>query len=432
VTSGTVARDRQLIYAAAFLRSVAVGAVGVFAAIELAARGFSVTTIGIVIGAGMTGGALTTLVVGARADVKMGRRRLLMLLGGLGAFGYAAMAWTMPLALLIVCAFAGTVNAMGRDRGGLSALEQALLPDTVPAERRTWALAWYNLVLDVGHALGALAGGAPVLIASAWAIDSAAAHRVMFVVCAAALGAGVLLYARLSASIELTAGRVGEAGSPLTAVGASSTGDATTAAKAPPITNDTRHRVRTLALLFGLDSLGGGFLGSALVAYWFFERYGLTELQIATLFFAARGLNALSHLGAAWLAGRIGLVNTMVFTHLPSSLFLMAAPAAPTPGLAAGLFLAREGLVEMDVPTRQSYVLAIVRPEERTYASGVTNLTRNLGWAAGPFIAGAVMQHVALAAPLFIGGSLKIVYDVLLYRSFRAIRPPEETVGRRP
>ena len=414
MTSGTVVRDRQLIYTAAFLRSLAVGAVGVFAAIELAARGFSVTTIGIVIGAGMTGGALTTLVVGARADVKIGRRRLLMLLGGLGVFGYAAMAWTMPLALLIVCAFAGTVNAMGRDRGGLSALEQALLPATVPAERRTWALAWYNLVLDVGHALGALAGGAPVLIASVWAIDSATAHRVMFVVCAAALGAGVLLYARLSTSIELTADR------------------ASASVVVAPITADTRSRVRMLALLFGLDSLGGGFLGSALVAYWFFERYGLTEVQIATLFFAARGLNALSHLGAAWLARRIGLVNTMVFTHLPSSLFLMAAPGAPTPGLAAGLFLAREGLVEMDVPTRQSYVLAIVRPEERTYASGVTNLTRNLGWAAGPFIAGTVMQHVALAAPLFIGGSLKIVYDVLLYRSFRAIRPPEETVGRRP
>ena len=122
----------------------------------------------------------------------------------------------------------------------------------------------------------------------------------------------------------------------------------------------------------------------------------------------------------------------MVFTHLPSSLFLMAAPAAPAPGLAAGLFLAREGLVEMDVPTRQSYVLAIVRPEERTYASGITNLTRNLGWAAGPFIAGAVMQHVALAGPLLIGGSLKIVYDVLLYRSFRRIKPPEERASSGP
>jgi MFS family permease len=399
-------RDRRLIYAAAFLRSVAVGAVGVFAAIDLGSRGLSVTAIGIVIGAGMAGGALTTLLVGARADVRVGRRRLLMLLAGLGAFGYVAMTWSMPLAMLVVCAFLGTVNAMGRDRGGVSALEQALLPDTVTPGRRTWALAWYNLLLDVGHAVGSLAGATPALLASAWQMDPDAAHRATFLCCAAALGAGVLLYARLSPSLETPA--------------------RTAATAPPPISPDTRNRVRKLAGLFFLDSLGGGFLGSALVAYWFFERYGLTEQQIAVLFFAARGLNALSHLGAAWLAGRIGLVNTMVFTHLPSSLFLMAAPAAPAPGLAAGLFLAREGLVEMDVPTRQSYVLAIVRPEERTYASGVTNLARNLGWAAGPFIAGVVMQHVALAGPLLIGGSLKIVYDVLLYRSFRRIKPPEE------
>jgi MFS family permease len=401
-----VTRDRRLIYAAAFLRSVAVGAVGVFAAIDLGARGLSISAIGVVIGAGMAGGALTTLLVGARADVRVGRRRLLMLLAGLGAFGYVAMTWSMPLALLVVCAFLGTVNAMGRDRGGVSALEQALLPDTAPPERRTWALAWYNLLLDVGHAVGALAGATPALLVSAWQMDPDAAHRATFLLCAAALGAGVLLYARLSPALETPA--------------------RTAAAAPPPISPDTRHRVRTLAALFFLDSLGGGFLGSALVAYWFFERYGLSEQQIAALFFAARGLNALSHLGAAWLAGRIGLVNTMVFTHLPSSLFLMAAPAAPAPGLAAGLFLAREGLVEMDVPTRQSYVLAIVKPEERTYASGITNLTRNLGWAAGPFLAGAVMQHVALAGPLLIGGSLKIVYDVLLYRSFRRIQPPEE------
>ena len=398
-------RDRLLIYAAAFLRSVAVGSVGVFAAIDLRARGLTVTTIGIVIGAGMAGSAMTTLLVGARVDEIVGRRRLLMLLGMLGAFGYVAMTWSMPAALLVTCAFLGTVNAMGRDRGGLSALEQAMLPETVPAEQRTWALAWYNLVLDVGHAVGALAGATPTLVASAWHIDDATAHRLTFGLCAALLAGGVLFYAGLSPGVERQ--RSGAA------------------ASRPPISNDTRRRVRALATLFALDSLGGGFLGSALVAYWFFERYALTEGQIATLFFAARGLNALSHLGAAWLAGRIGLVNTMVFTHLPSSLFLMAAPASPSAGLAAGLFLAREGLVEMDVPTRQSYVLAIVRPEERTYASGITNLTRNLGWAAGPFIAGAVMQHVALAGPLLIGGSLKILYDVLLYRSFKNVKEPE-------
>jgi predicted MFS family arabinose efflux permease len=132
---------------------------------------------------------------------------------------------------------------------------------------------------------------------------------------------------------------------------------------------------------------------------------------------------------AAWMARRIGLLNTMVFTHLPSSLFMMAAPAAPSALIAGGLFLAREALVEMDVPTRQSYVMAIVRPSERTFASGVTNVTRNVSWAVGPSVAGAVMQHVALAGPLFIGGTLKIAYDIMLYASFRGIRPPEEAVS---
>jgi predicted MFS family arabinose efflux permease len=163
------------------------------------------------------------------------------------------------------------------------------------------------------------------------------------------------------------------------------------------------------------------------VAYWFFERYGTTEVQLAWLFFTARVLNVVSHLAAAWLARRIGLINTMVFTHLPSSVFMMLAPSAPTAGIAAAFFLAREALVEMDVPTRQSYVMAVVPPSARTYASGMTNVTRNAGWAVGPLIGGSVMQHLSLAAPLFIGGSLKIVYDLVLYRSFRHLKAPEET-----
>ena len=181
-----------------------------------------------------------------------------------------------------------------------------------------------------------------------------------------------------------------------------------------------------LAALFGIDSIGGGLLGSALIAYWFFRRYGLSETQLAMLFFSARMLNAASHVMAAWLARRIGLVNTMVFTHLPSSLLLMATPLAPSGAAAAILFLAREALVEMDVPTRQSYVMAIVRPSERTFASGVTNVTRIVAWAIGSTLAGSIMQQM-LAAPLFLGGTLKIVYDVALYRAFRHIRPPEES-----
>ena len=154
----------------------------------------------------------------------------------------------------------------------------------------------------------------------------------------------------------------------------------------------------------------------------------MSEGRVALLFFAARTLNAASHVAAAWLAKRIGLVNTMVATHLPSSLFVMLVPVAPSAAVASALFLAREALVEMDVPTRQSYLMAIVRPEERTLASGVTSVTRNLGWAVGPSLAGVLMQQVAMSAPLYVGSALKIAYDLILYRSFRNIRPPEEQV----
>jgi predicted MFS family arabinose efflux permease len=140
-------------------------------------------------------------------------------------------------------------------------------------------------------------------------------------------------------------------------------------------------------------------------------------------------LNALSHAAAAWLAGRIGLLNTMVWTHLPSSVFLIVAPASPSAAIAAALFLAREALVEMDVPTRQSFVMAVVKPSERTFASGVTNVTRNVAWAVGPSVAGVIMQNVALAGPLVIGGTLKITYDLLLYRAFRHVRPLEEEIA---
>jgi MFS family permease len=330
---------------------------------------------------------------------RLGRRRTLVLMTLLTAGGYLAAATSARLAWLLPAAFVGMLNGMGRDRGPAGTLEQAILPETTGAARRTWTLAWYNLVLDAGHALGGLAAAVPVT------------HRTIFVVCAVSTLAGVLPYAALSKRVEVVA--------------------TASSITSPDEDRRTRRSVSKLALLFGIDSLGGGFLSSALIAYWFFQRYGFTERDLAILFFAARSLNAVSHVAAAWLARRIGLLNTMVLTHLPSSLLLMAAPATSSGALAAGLFLGRESLVEMDVPTRQSYVMAIVPPHRRTYASGVTNLTRTIGWAVGPPIAGVVMQYVVLAAPLFIGGGMKIVYDIVLYRSFRHVRPPEETASSR-
>jgi predicted MFS family arabinose efflux permease len=380
--------------------------VGVIVAFHLARRGLSVARIGVVIGFGTASSALATVIVSLHAD-RWGRRRSLIALSCLSGLGYVAFGVAESFPVLVLVAVAGIVNGMGRDRGPASALEQAMLPGTTTDARRTWTMAWYNAAIDTGHALGALAALLPSVLVSAFQLTDDASHMWAFAACGIVLIGAALPYSYLGAEVEPSPPISGETGS--------------TAADAA-----SRHVVRRIAALFAVDSLGAGFLSSALIAYWFFERYGTSEAQLAGLFFAARILNVVSHLGAAWLARRVGLVNTMVFTHLPSSLLLMLAPAAPTAPVAAALFLAREALVEMDVPTRQSYVMAVVAPPARTYASGITNVTRNAGWAIGPIIGGSAMQHLTLAAPLFIGGALKIGYDVALYRSFRHIRPPEE------
>ena len=399
-------RDALLIDVAAFVRSATVSLVGITLAIHLSAIGFSTTQIGLLIGAGLAGSSLATVIVSLRGD-RWGRRRVLLSLAVFTAVGYIALAVSTNATSLVVFAFIGMLNGMGRDRGAASALEQAALPETVPDDQRTWALAWYNVVIDAGHAVGALAAAVPTLLTRALGTTQDGAHQITYMLCAAAMLICMGPYLALTSRIEVAAAVPGWR---------------------PPITPASRRVITRLALLFGLDSIGGGFLNTALISYWFFRQYGTSEAELAVLFFVARVLNALSHVGAAWLAHRIGLLNTMVWTHLPSSLFLIAAPISPNVAIAKALFLAREALVEMDVPTRQSYVLAIVAPSERNFASGVTNVTRNIAWAAGPSIAGAVMQHVALAGPLIIGGALKIVYDLLLYRGFRRIRPPEEEV----
>jgi MFS family permease len=399
-------RDALLIYTTGFLRSATVSLVGVTLAIHLSDVGFSTTQIGLLIGAGLAGSSLATLVVSLRGDL-WGRRRVLIALALLSAAGYLALATSATAGALVPLAFVGMLNGMGRDRGAASALDQAILPETVPDHRRTWSLAWYNLVLDGGHALGALAATIPTILVSTTEFGARTAHQVTYLICAGAMLLCVVPYLLLSDRVEIAASSLPQLGR-------------------APLDARSKRVVTRLALLFGLDSIGGGFLNSALIAYWFFLEYGTSEGDLALMFFAARVLNAISHAAAAWLAGRIGLLNTMVWTHLPSSLFLLAAPAAPSAAVAAALFLAREALVEMDVPTRQSYVMAVVKPTERTFASGVTNVTRNVAWAVGPSFAGVVMQHVALAGPLIIGGVLKISYDLLLFRAFRHVRPPEE------
>jgi predicted MFS family arabinose efflux permease len=192
---------------------------------------------------------------------------------------------------------------------------------------------------------------------------------------------------------------------------------------------ESKPRVAKISLLFFIDAFGGGFIGSALFAYYFAERFAVPAAQVAFLFAAGRVLSAFSHLAAAWLARRIGLVNTMVYTHVPSCLLLFTIVAADTFWVAAALFLLREALNEMDVPTRQSYVMAVVRPEERLAAAGITSLVRSGGWAVAPVFAGMMMQGGGLGLPLVFAGITKLSYDLLLWREFRRVKAPEELSG---
>ena len=378
---------------------------GVVLGIYLSRRGYSPLFIGLVIALGLGGSALATVAVGMAAD-RLGRRSFLIALALLTALGGLGLATDSVPGLLLLTVFLGMLNATGTDRSASYALEQAVIPALGEDSRRTWNLAIYNVFIDGGGSLGALGAALPALFEHRFGLPVLTSYRYIFLGFSALSVATAALYWRLSPKIEMVSG-------PLRF-------------SVAKIASESKRVIARLTALFSLDAFGGGFLTDALVAYWFFHRFGIAERDLGIVFFVVHLLNALSHLVAAWLARRIGLVNTMVFTHLPSSLFLMAIPFAPSLKWAILLFFCREALVEMDVPTRQSYVAAVVRPQERTLVSSITNLARNVFWAVGSAVAGVTMQTFSFSAPLVFGGSAKVLYDLLLFKSFRALKPPEE------
>jgi predicted MFS family arabinose efflux permease len=345
----------------------------------------------------MAGTALVTFTGDA-----LGRRRLLLAFTLLAGAGLVALALVDGLAPLAAVAFAGSVNGIGRDRSPAQVLDQAALADHSQPAARTRVFVRYTLLGDIGGAVGALAAGLPAAIMWLSGLAQLAAYRWVFGGAGALTIASCLAYALLPKDARRGA-----------------------APSARASWRRLKGRTTTLASLFAIDSLGGGFLAGSILAYWFFRRHGLDAGQLGLLFFAARILNAASYLAAERLARSIGLVRTMVFTHLPSSVVLVMLPFVPLPA-AIGLFLLREALVQMDVPTRQSYVAAVIPPADRTAALGLAGLARNTGWTIGPALAGTAMAALGMAAPLFIGAALKIVYDVALFASFRGVRPAEE------
>lgn len=402
--SGRRRRDRRLLLAAAFLRSVAVGMMGPLLGFYLAALSFREETIGAVVGAGLAGAAAATALV-TLAGRFVSRRTALLAIAGLCLAGGAVAALASGPMLVGIAAFVGMLNGMGRDRGASLVVEQAMLPQTASEAGRTRAFAWYSVMQDAGTALGALLSGLPGLLragtASAEALPSLRVSMGVYLGLVAVAAVPYLLLSREVATAPASAGL--------------------------RISPRSRAIVARISGLFAIDSVAGGFLTASFLALFFRARFGVDERTVAALFFGRSVLNALSHFAAAWLARRIGLVNTMVFTHMPSSLLLVTVTVAPSFPIAAILFLLREGLVEMDVPTRASYVVAVVDRDDRTFATGVTHLVRMGGWAVAPAMAGLAAGWAgSMAVPLWIGAAMKICYDVLLYAAFRKVRPPEE------
>ena len=395
-------RDRRIVFAASFLRAVANGLIGVLAGIYLAQLGLDPAAWGAVLGAGIAGTAAGAAGVMFWGD-RIGRKRWLVGLGVLAAAGGIVFAFSSQIVVLGVAAFLGMLNSLGKDRAAALAIEQAILPSTGDDAGRTRAFAWYNVIQDVGHALGAALAVLPPLLRDFAGVDPLDSLRAAVVLYAALYAATAILYLGLSSQAE----------SP-------------TSALRVEVSPQSRTILAKMSFLFALDSFAGGFQGSALFAYFFHAQFGASEAAIGMLFVGARIMNAFSHLGAAWLAERIGLVNTMVFTHTPSSLLTFTIPFTGSFEIAAILFLIREGLSEMDVPTRQSYLMAVVKPEERTFAGGVTNLARMCARAIAPVFAGSAMQALTLGAPIMAAAGLKILYDALLYVSFRKHKAPEE------
>lgn len=395
-------RDKRIIFTAAGLRAVAISFSSVILPLHLSRLGWPSSRIALFISIGLAGCAAGTFTGTFVAD-RVGRRKALAVSAALMSIGGLAMAFSTGFGTLLVSAFFGMMNGMGRDRGLSLTVDQAVIPQLSAAGNRTTTFAWYNLVVDVGNALGALAAFFPSLCRR-WGATHYTSYRLSWLLYSLLCFSGVFLILRLSAAVEIKNVKAKRLLSP-----------------------SSRPIVIKFSMLSAMDSLGGGFLTTALLSYWFFKRFGVDEAFLGPLFFFVRLANGLSHLGAAWIAKRIGLVNTMVFTHLPSSFLLMTVPFMPNLATATLFFLLRELLVEMDVPTRQSYIVAVVREEERTIAAGITNLTRSVAWALGPLIAAPLIGTVALSAPFFIGPGLKVAYDILLFRAFRHIKPPEET-----
>jgi len=391
------------------------GFLAVVLVLYLAALGLDSALIGLILTLTLLGDTVISLWLTTQAD-RIGRRRVLvagsLLMIGAGIV-FAATSW---VPLLVLAATIGVISPTGNEVGPFLAVEQAALSEATPDVRRTPTFAWYNLAGYVATAIGALAAG--LLSQALLAVGFAAvdAYRVVVLAYAVVGGAMAIVFGRVSSAVEAP---VAEA-----TPGADGAGEIS---RRFGLGDRSRRIVARLSALFALDAFGGGFIPQSLMAYWFHLRFGVEPAVLGGIFFGANLLAAVSSLSASRIAARIGLINTMVFTHLPSNVLLILVPLMPSLPLAVLVLLLRFSLSQMEVPTRQSYVISVVEPGERSAAAGITGIARTTGAAISPAVSAPLVASAGMAAlPFYLAGGLKIAYDLLLYRAYTSGRAPDE------
>ncbi|MGH7888659.1 MAG: MFS transporter [Candidatus Binatia bacterium] len=397
----TLSRDGWLLFAACGVRSLAYGFLSVILGLYLDAIGLSTTAIGWIFTAALAGGAVMTILLTAIAD-SFGRKMLLTV----GALLMAIAGWVFAVSdnpiLLTIAAMFGTISPSGKEVGPFLSLEQAILPQATSDQNRTAVFSVYNLVGSFAGAIGALAVGLP----SFFSLTAVAGFRFLIWSYVASAVLLALLFALLSPSVEAKK----QDRSITRKVGL----------------QKSRGIVAKLAGLFALDAFAGAFIVQSIVAYWFYLRFQTDLNALGGIFFGTNLLAALSFLAAPLIARRIGLLNTMVFTHLPSNFMLLVIPFMANVEWAVAILLLRHLLSQMDVPTRQSYTMAVVDADERAAAAGVLSVARNAGAALAPLFTGAILAAPALGLPFLLAGGIKVVYDLWIFAVFRHVKPPEE------
>ncbi|HEY6885996.1 MAG TPA: MFS transporter [Nitrososphaeraceae archaeon] len=416
-----LSKDGKLLLTAKILRTFAYGFLSIILAIYLKLIGFSELYIGLILTATLVNSVIFTLIASFYAD-KIGRRKLLIIYSSLMSVSGLVFFVTSNYIALIISAFTGTINVTGTEIGAFLSIEQAMLPQTIndPKKRNT-IYALYNMAGTFAMSAGILVTGLPRLLVQQYVLNQIESIKPLFIFYSITGLVVIGIYFLLSNRVEVNRNNNNNN---------SRINDTSSSIPRPlkqTLSPKSREIVAKLSGLFAIDSFAGGFVIQSIVSLWFFTKFGVELTTLSYIFSIAGVLTAFSFLVAAKLADKIGLINTMVFTHIPSNILLILVAFAPTLSLAIVLYLARMALSQMDVPTRQSYIVAVVEENERTAAAGITNTSRNIAQSVSPSLAGYILQSLSfLSAPFVLGGMLKIIYDIALYFNFRNKKPPDE------